>query len=90
MAMFDNRQFLINHIRNSFITSDETGMCELILECNVLSSQTQPQPVAAAAAANHWSVGSEMPLFVLYFRLVGGLTVHIEMFKVKGINQSFS
>jgi hypothetical protein len=32
MAMFDDCEFLVNHIRNSFITSDETGMCELILE----------------------------------------------------------
>ncbi|KAK2159219.1 hypothetical protein LSH36_156g07027 [Paralvinella palmiformis] len=32
MAMMDNAAFLINHIRNSFITSDDTGMCEVILE----------------------------------------------------------
>lgn len=32
MAMFDDRAFLITHIRNSFITSDDTGMSELILE----------------------------------------------------------
>ncbi|KAK6194655.1 hypothetical protein SNE40_000252 [Patella caerulea] len=32
MAMMDNKDFLIAHLRNSFITSDDTGMCELILE----------------------------------------------------------
>ncbi|ESP00893.1 hypothetical protein LOTGIDRAFT_180365 [Lottia gigantea] len=32
MAMMDNKDFLINHIRNSFITSDDTGMCELIID----------------------------------------------------------
>ncbi|XP_052790210.1 target of rapamycin complex 2 subunit MAPKAP1-like isoform X2 [Mya arenaria] len=32
MAMMDNREFLISHIRNSFITSDDTGMCEMIID----------------------------------------------------------
>lgn len=32
MAMMDNANFLISHIRNSFITSDDTGMCEIIIE----------------------------------------------------------
>lgn len=32
MAMTDNARFLISHLRNSFITSDDTGMCELIIE----------------------------------------------------------
>lgn len=30
--MMDNANFLISHIRNSFITSDDTGMCEIIIE----------------------------------------------------------
>ena len=34
MAMMDDKLFLITHIRNSFITSDDTGMCELILDCD--------------------------------------------------------
>lgn len=29
----DNVDFLISHIRHSFITSDDTGMCELIIDC---------------------------------------------------------
>ena len=32
MAMMDNKVFLVSHIRNSFITSDDTGMCEMIIE----------------------------------------------------------
>jgi Stress-activated map kinase interacting protein 1 (SIN1) len=32
MAMFDDPEFLVRHIRNSFITSDETGMCEMIID----------------------------------------------------------
>ncbi|KAL8575684.1 hypothetical protein ACOMHN_055873 [Nucella lapillus] len=32
MAMMDNIDFLISHIRHSFITSDDTGMCELIID----------------------------------------------------------
>ena len=32
MAMLDDRSFLSLHIRNSFITSDDTGMCELIID----------------------------------------------------------
>lgn len=32
MAMMDNKGFLISHIRNSFITSDDTGMCEMIID----------------------------------------------------------
>ncbi|KAK3087119.1 hypothetical protein FSP39_001919 [Pinctada imbricata] len=30
--MMDDPSFLISHIRNSFITSDDTGMCEIIIE----------------------------------------------------------
>lgn len=32
MAMFDNRPFLINHLRNAFITSDDSGLSEIILD----------------------------------------------------------
>ena len=39
MAMMDNATFLISHIRNSFITSDNTGMCENIIERDELFEQ---------------------------------------------------
>ncbi|XP_053398791.1 target of rapamycin complex 2 subunit MAPKAP1-like isoform X1 [Mercenaria mercenaria] len=32
MAMMDNKEFLISHIRNSFLTSDDTGMFEMIID----------------------------------------------------------
>jgi hypothetical protein len=31
MAFFDDPKILIGHLRHSFITSDDTGMCELIM-----------------------------------------------------------
>ncbi|KAL0267163.1 UNVERIFIED_CONTAM: hypothetical protein PYX00_009511 [Menopon gallinae] len=31
MAFFDNRHWLLSHIRNSFISSDGTGMCEAVI-----------------------------------------------------------
>ena len=31
MAFFDDKYLLLEHIRNSFITSDDTGMCEMVL-----------------------------------------------------------
>lgn len=39
MAMLDDRSFLVAHIRNSFITSDDTGMCEMILEGDDMSER---------------------------------------------------
>ncbi|GFR99862.1 target of rapamycin complex 2 subunit MAPKAP1, partial [Elysia marginata] len=36
MAMMDNVDFLISHIRNSFVTSDDTSMSEwVITECRI-------------------------------------------------------
>lgn len=31
MALYDNRHWLLSHIRNSFISSDDTGMCEAVI-----------------------------------------------------------
>lgn len=31
MAFYDNKHWLLSHIRNSFISSDDTGMCELVM-----------------------------------------------------------
>lgn len=39
MAMMDNKAFLISHVRNSFITSDDTGMCEMIIEVEDLEKK---------------------------------------------------
>lgn len=32
MATWDNRDMLINYIRHCFITCDDTGVCEAVLE----------------------------------------------------------
>ncbi|XP_064649782.1 target of rapamycin complex 2 subunit MAPKAP1-like isoform X2 [Lineus longissimus] len=45
MAMTDNLSFLVTHIRKSFITSDDTQMCELIIE-NEDVSEKDWDPVA--------------------------------------------
>lgn len=39
MALFDNRHWLLSHIKNSFISSDETGMYEAII-INEMSKDT--------------------------------------------------
>ncbi|XP_076047447.1 SAPK-interacting protein 1 [Oratosquilla oratoria] len=31
MAMYDDRQWLISHIQNSYVTSDDTGLCDVVL-----------------------------------------------------------
>lgn len=31
MALFDDRRFLLSHVRHSFVTCDDTGMCELAM-----------------------------------------------------------
>ncbi|XP_013405227.1 target of rapamycin complex 2 subunit MAPKAP1 [Lingula anatina] len=32
MALFDDVNFIITHLRNSYITSDDTGICEIVIE----------------------------------------------------------
>ena len=52
MAMFDDRDFLIRFIRNSFITSDETGMCELILDTDDCPIKKHPDEESLRFAAH--------------------------------------
>ncbi|XP_033732497.1 LOW QUALITY PROTEIN: target of rapamycin complex 2 subunit MAPKAP1-like [Pecten maximus] len=44
MAMMDDAGFLITHIRNCFITSDDTGMCEIVLETDENDNFERKQP----------------------------------------------
>ncbi|RWS26034.1 target of rapamycin complex 2 subunit MAPKAP1-like protein [Leptotrombidium deliense] len=46
MAFFDDRRFLLSHIRHSFITCDDTGMCEM-----VMLNETMPHREADEANA---------------------------------------
>ena len=42
MALFDDRRFLLSHINHSFITGDDTGLCEVImLDEDVFENQHQ-------------------------------------------------
>ncbi|XP_039260172.2 target of rapamycin complex 2 subunit MAPKAP1-like [Styela clava] len=41
MAMLDNPDWLLDHIRHSFITSDDTGMCEMVLQDNDMMTLSQ-------------------------------------------------
>ncbi len=31
MAFYDDQKFILSHIRHSFITCDDTGMCEMVM-----------------------------------------------------------
>lgn len=42
MALFDDRRFLLSHINHSFITGDDTGICEVVmLDEDVFENQHQ-------------------------------------------------
>ncbi|CAI9741462.1 Hypothetical predicted protein [Octopus vulgaris] len=45
MAMMDDYVFLISHIRNSFITSDNTGMYEMIIEGEEQEKAQEKRPL---------------------------------------------
>lgn len=51
MALYDNKFWLLSHIRNSFISTDDTGMCELVMsgenKCikqHISSQEPYPEP----------------------------------------------
>jgi len=64
MAMLDDRAFLVTHIRNSFITSDDTGMCELILE-----NEDLVNGAAAGEHERHFSYSDRRPTSWPYKKL---------------------
>lgn len=39
--MLDDPDWLLQHIRHSFITSDDTGMCEMVLQDSDMLTLTQ-------------------------------------------------
>ncbi|XP_014251577.1 target of rapamycin complex 2 subunit MAPKAP1 [Cimex lectularius] len=41
MALYDNKHWLLSHIRNSFIAADDSGMCEVVMICDNIAKQTQ-------------------------------------------------
>lgn len=42
MAFYDNPRFLLSHIRHSFITCDDTGMCEMVMLHEVIPPEVTP------------------------------------------------
>ncbi|XP_044762267.1 stress-activated map kinase-interacting protein 1 isoform X2 [Coccinella septempunctata] len=47
MALYDNKYWLLTHIRHSFISSDDTGMCEIVMsgeDISHLKSQLEKYP----------------------------------------------
>nr|CAD7587323.1 unnamed protein product [Timema genevievae] len=43
MAFYDNKHWLLSHIRNSFISSDDTGMCEMVMLGEDIPRKLDPQ-----------------------------------------------
>nr|CAD7411107.1 unnamed protein product [Timema poppensis] len=43
MAFYDNKHWLLSHIRNSFISSDDTGMCEMVMLGDDIPRKLDPQ-----------------------------------------------
>ncbi|XP_023233988.1 target of rapamycin complex 2 subunit MAPKAP1-like [Centruroides sculpturatus] len=39
MAFFDDRKYLLSHIRHSYIISDDTGMCEMVMMNEVVNDK---------------------------------------------------
>lgn len=39
MATYNNKHWLLSHIRNSFISTDDTGMCEAVMLSEDLPNQ---------------------------------------------------
>ncbi|XP_057669959.1 stress-activated map kinase-interacting protein 1 [Diorhabda carinulata] len=51
MALYDNKYWLLSHIRNSFMSTDDTGMCELVMsgeakdiKDHIKSTEPYPDP----------------------------------------------
>ncbi|XP_014666684.1 PREDICTED: target of rapamycin complex 2 subunit MAPKAP1-like isoform X2 [Priapulus caudatus] len=50
MAFFDNPAFIISHIQNSFVSGDDTGLCELV----IVQDETSRRPVGINKSAWPW------------------------------------
>ncbi|KAK4320781.1 hypothetical protein Pmani_008376 [Petrolisthes manimaculis] len=47
MATYDDRQWLLEHIQNSYVTSDDTGLCELVVQVEPGAAPVVEFPVLA-------------------------------------------
>lgn len=46
MALFDDKRFLLSHIRHSFITGDDTGVCEMVMLHEMMPHHAVDEPDA--------------------------------------------
>lgn len=44
MAFYDDKKFLLSHIRHSFITCDDTGMCEMVMLNELIQNISNEDP----------------------------------------------
>ncbi len=58
MALMDDAVFLVSHIRNSFITSDDTGMCELIID---VDENAEKRPTGSDKRPTTWHGNRRVP-----------------------------
>lgn len=47
MALYDDVRFVLSHVRHSFVTCDDTGLCELALLSDADVRAAWPQPAAS-------------------------------------------
>jgi hypothetical protein len=55
MALYDNKLWLLSHIHNSFISSDDTGVCEMVLGAEDFKAELRE-------VAKHQVVGAALVL----------------------------
>lgn len=73
MATYDNRHWLLAHVRNSFISTDDTGMCEIVMMGEDLPKllrqaardpHAQPKPCSPDSNANNTADSTDASLVV--------------------------
>lgn len=47
MALYDDVRFVLSHVRHSFVTCDDTGLCELALLSDADVRAAWPQPATS-------------------------------------------
>lgn len=58
MALMDDRTFLVSHVRNSFITGDDTSMSELILDVDESNGERHSRlSTSESKRPNTWHIG---------------------------------
>lgn len=52
MAFYDDPKFILSHIRHSFITCDDTGMCEMVMLNETMDNHLLGDPDAEFLKSN--------------------------------------